>query len=216
MKQILSENDRSILDRLIAGAEAKTGVQIVLATVNRSDSYAEIPWKAFAFGISVAGLAVFIFNLFVLQWVTVTIILISVAAILAAGVVLVLLTLFFPAFARLFLSVHRKETETMQYAESLFLSHELFATKGRSGILLMVSHFEKQVVILPDTGVRSKLSVDVMNNIFSKMTQHLSHNKVRLAFETGLDELISVLSDSASGKTYKNELPDEIIEEAGI
>jgi len=215
MKQILSETDRSQLDKKIAEAEAKTSAQIVLATVKRSDSYAEIPWKAFAFGISVAGLTVFLFNMLRLQWVTNTMILVSVAAILAAGVIMVFLTLLFPGFARLFLSGHRKETETLQYAESLFLSHELFATEGRRGVLLLVSYFEKKVVILPDKGVRNRLRADVMNNIISKMTQDLRRNNVRDAMETGLEELTAALCYSAQAVSDKNELSNEIIEEDG-
>ena len=60
MKQILSDTDRILLDKRIAEAEIKTKAQFVLATVKRSDSYAEIPWKAFAFGSSIAGFMVFL------------------------------------------------------------------------------------------------------------------------------------------------------------
>jgi putative membrane protein len=215
MKHILSDNDRAILDKHIAEAEKKTGTQIVLASIKRSDSYAEIPWKAFAFGVSVAGLTVFLFDVFRMQWVTNAMILISVATILITGAIPAFLTLIFPGFARLFLSVHRKETETLQYAESLFLSHELFATESRRGILLLVSHFEKQVVILPDTGLRDRLRVDVMNIIISKMTRDLKQNKVRNALETGLEELIDALSISSHAGPDKNELSNEIIEEDG-
>lgn len=215
MNQTLSETDRSLLDKKIAEAEAKTSTQIVLAAVKRSDSYAEIPWKAFAFGISVSGLTVFLFDMLKLQWVTNTMILISVAAIFATGIILVFLTLLFSGFARLFLSTHRREAETLQYAESLFLSHELFATGGRRGILLLVSHFEKQVVILPDKGVRSRLSVDVMNNIISKMTRDLRKKNVRNAMETGLEELTAALNRPEQEGPDKNELSNEIIEEDG-
>jgi putative membrane protein len=215
MKQHLSETDRSRLDKKIAEAEAKTSAQIVLASVKRSDSYAEIPWKAFAFGISVAGLTVFLFDMLYLQWVTNTMILLSVAVIFATGIILVFLTLLFPGFARLFLSAHRKESETLQYAESLFLSHELFATEGRRGVLLFISHFEKQVIILPDKGVRNRLKVDNLNNIISKMTRDLRKNNVRIALETGLEELTAALSGSAQEASDKNELSNEIIEEEG-
>ncbi|MEA3461198.1 MAG: hypothetical protein U9R49_04900, partial [Bacteroidota bacterium] len=57
MKQILTETDRTLLDRRIAEVEKHTGAQIVLASVIRSDCFAEIPWKAFALGASIAGLA---------------------------------------------------------------------------------------------------------------------------------------------------------------
>lgn len=212
MKQILSDTDRTLLDKRIAEAETQTKAQIVLATVKRSDSYSEIPWKAFALGVSISGFAMFLRGLFIMRWITDTMILFSVSSILATGAIFVLMTLLFPRFARLFLSESRKECETLQYAESLFLSRELFATEGRRGILLLVSQFERQVVILPDIGVRERLSTEVIKNIISKMTQNLRKKEVRKAMETGLEELVSELCPSASSRPDKNELSNEIIE----
>jgi putative membrane protein len=216
MKQFLTDNDRTLLDKRIAEAEKQTGAQIVLASVMRSDSYAEIPWKAFALGASVASLVVIAMDLFVLSWLTVTLILFSVAVILGAGALFALLSVLFPRFGTLFLSPQRKETETMQYAESLFLSRELFSTDDRRGILLLVSQFERQVVILPDKGVRSLLSDEVLKGIISNMTLHLRRNELRQALETGLDGIRAALGSPVSGWTDKDELSDEIIEEEGI
>jgi putative membrane protein len=182
----------------------------------RSDSYAEIPWKAFAFGASIASLVTLFLDLFVLGWLTETLIIFSVAVILAAGAICALLSVLFPPFATLFLSPQRKETETMQYAESLFLANELFSTDGRRGILLLVSQFERQVVILPDKGVRDLLSSEVLNDVISNMTKHLRRNELRQAMETGLDGIQAALGSTVTGWTDKNELSDEIIEEEGI
>lgn len=212
MKQILSDTDRTLLDKRIAEAETETKAQIVLGTIKRSDSYTEIPWKAFAFGASFSGFAVFIVDLLLLRQITDKMILLMVAAILVTGIIFVLLTLLFPGFARLFLSESRRETETLQYAKSLFLSRELFNTEDRRGILLIVSQFERQVVILPDKGVRDRLTPEVMKKIISKMALSLRKNEVRKALETGLEELVSELSSSALSKPYKNELSNEIIE----
>jgi putative membrane protein len=216
MKQILSDNDRTLLDSRIAEAEKQTGAQVVLASVVRSDSYVEIPWKAFAIGASVASLVTLCMDLFVLGWLTDRLILFSVGVILASGILFVLLTMLFPGFARLFLSHQRKETETMQYAESLFLSRELFSTEDRRGILLLVSQFERQVVILPDTGVRDMLGQEVLNGIISDMTLHLRRNELRQALETGLDGIRAALGSTQKGWTGKDELSNEIIEEEGI
>ena len=216
MKQILSDYDRTMLNKRISEAEKQTGAQIILASVIRSDSYAEIPWKAFAIGASIASLVAVIMDLFVPLWLTEVLILFWVAVILASGALFALLSVLFPCFARLFLSHERKETETRQYAESLFLSNELFSTEGRRGILLLVSQFERQVVILPDTGVRDLLSVEVLNELISKITKHLRRNDLRQAMETGLDGLQTVLGSPVPGWTDKNELSDEIIEEEGV
>ncbi len=216
MKKILTDTDRTLLDKHIAKTEKLTRAQIVLASVMRSDSYAEIPWKAFAFGASIASLVTLFMNLFVLGWLTETLIFFSVAVILAAGAIFALLSVLFPRFAMLFLSHQRKETETMQYAESLFLSNELFSTEDRRGILLLVSQFERQVVILPDKGVRNLLSNEVLKDVISNMTLHLRRNELRQAMETGLDGIHAALASPLPGWTDNNELSDEIIEEEGI
>jgi putative membrane protein len=215
MKQFLSDIDRTLLDKLIAEAEKKTKAQIVLAIVKRSDNYTEIPWKAFAFGSSLAGFVVFLLNIFMPGWITDKIILFSVAALLATGIIFVLMTLLFQGFARLFVSESRRVTETMQYAESLFLARELFATEGRRGILLLVSQFERQVVILPDKGVRDRLSREVIKNIINNMTKFMQRNEIRKAMETGLEGLVKELQPSASTRPDKNELSNQIIEGEG-
>lgn len=216
MKQTFTDADRTLLDKRIAETENQTRAQIVLASVLRSDSYVEIPWKAFAFGASIASLVTLFLDLFILGWLTETLILFSVAAILAAGALFALLTVLFPPFARLFLSPQRRESETMQYAESLFLANELFSTEDRRGILLLVSQFERQVVILPDTGVRDLLSNEVLEEVISIMTRHLRRNEFREAMERGLDGIHTALGPSAPGRSDENELSNEIIEEEGI
>lgn len=215
MKQILSDADREQLKERIAETEIKTNAQIVLATIKRSDNYSEIPWKAFSLGISVMGFTVFLIDLFLLNWITGSIILLSVLSILAAGILSVLLTILIPGFARLFLSENRKEAETIQYAESLFLGHELFATEGRRGILLLVSLFERKVVILVDKGVRDRLKPELLKTIISAMKIKLRKSAVRDALETGLEELGKILSPPISAGSDKNELSNEIIEEEG-
>jgi putative membrane protein len=216
MKQILSDTDRTLLEKHVAETEKQTGAQIVLATVRRSDSYVEIPWKAFAIGVSLSGLIVLFLDLYVLGWLTETLILFSLAVILATGAIFVLLSVLVPEFARLFLSEPRKEIETMQYAESLFLSHELFSTEGRRGILLLVSQFERQVVILPDKGVRNLLTEDVLKDVISNMTRDLRRNDIGKAMETGLGGIHAALGSLEPGMANENELSDEIIQEEGI
>ncbi len=72
------------------------------------------------------------------------------------------------------------------------------------------------MVILPDKGVRDRLSLEVMNSIISKMTQYLRKDEVRIAMETGLNDLIAELRPMASSGMDLNELSDKIIEEEGV
>ena len=215
MKQILSDHDRNRLDALISNVEKGTDTQIVLAIIKRSDNYAELPWKAFALGASISGLLVFLLDLLSYGWYPGITVLMSIAGVLAGGAVFALLTVLIPGFARRFLSTDRSEVEVRQYAESLFLSRELFATSKRSGILVLVSLFERKVIILPDKGLSNQLTKDEMQRIIVAMTGYLRKSQIRQAFESGLDQILQILGNHAEG-TGTNELSNEIIEEKGI
>lgn len=215
MKRALNDQERLRLDQRVAEVEKRTGVQIVLSVIERCDSYSELPWKAFALGVSVAGLLVFIFDLLWPGWYSQTAVLITVATILAGGIISALLSLYIPKFARLFLAAHRAEVEVRQYAESLFLSHQLFATRRRTGILLLVGLFERWVIVLPDTGLGERLSQTARQGIVSRMVRVLASGQIASALEDGLRSLEEALSVTAPIVSGKNKLPNEIIEEEG-
>ena len=134
---------------------------------------------------------------------------------LACGVLLALLTVMIPGFAKCFLSDHRAEVEVQQYAKSLFLDRELFATQKRTGILLMVSLFERRVVILSDKGLDERLKEDDVRNIITAMTPSLKRKQISQAFDAGLDQLSHILA-TATPDAGDDELTDEIIEEEGV
>ncbi len=215
MRHALSDQERLHLDRRTAEAEKRTGAQIVLAVIERCDTYPELPWKAFALAAAVAGLSVSAANLFGPGWASGTAVLFSVVATLAAGAAAALFCVFFPKFGRLFLDAHRAEAEVRQYADSLFLSRELFATRGRTGVLVLVGLFERRVVVIPDTGLRERLKPDTLQRIVSTMTTALSSGNVAASLEGGLADIERVLSVSAPAAPGENELPDEVVEEKG-
>ena len=210
MKQTLSEEERDSLNRKVEAAEKHTGAQIVLAIIERSDSYAEIPWKAFALGTSGAGLLVLLMNRMWPLPDPVMAALLAIVIMLATGAGFALLSVFVPDFARLFLHSHRAEVETMQYAKSLFLSRELFGTPERRAVLLLVSLFERRIVVLPDAGLNLKINQETIEKIIVHMRIYLNSGKTAQALETGLKKLEEViLSDGPS-----HELPN-VIEERG-
>ena len=212
MKHTLSDQDHDQLDGLVSEAEKRTNAQIVLAVTKRSDSYAELPWIGFALGASVAGLLLFLFNLPLADWYPHVTVLSILGITLGGGVCFALLSIAVPGLSRRLLSSHRIDVEVRQYAESLFLTRELFATSNRTGILLLVSLFERKVVILPDKGLINNLTDETMHDVIAAMIPSLKQKDVYRAFKAGLKHLVKVLGTVAQGPT-ENELPDEIIEE---
>lgn len=214
MKRFLSDEEQKKLDQRISAAEKRTGAQIVLAVTERADSYPEIPWKAFALGSSIAALITFIMNALVYTWPPIFTLTKTTALIIGAGALLALITTVVPKFARLFLPAYRIETEVLQYAESLFLERELFATKERNGVLFLISIFERQVLILPDTGVGSRLKEEARKDIIKNIAGLIAKGEIYEAFGQGLEQM-SLSLGSSDGGTGNNELTNDIIQEDG-
>lgn len=215
MKQHLTEQEQRHLDQRVAEAEKRTGCQIVLAVIARSDDYPELPWKAFALAAAVAGSAATLLDRLLADWHTAGTVLFVVAATLVAGAASALLAVAWPGFARLFLDRNRAEAESRQYAESLFLKRELFGTKGRNGILLFVSLFEREVVVLPDSGLAKRLGNEALPAIIGRMTAALAGGQIGQALDQGLLGLEESLSSTAPGPLSVNELSDSIVQEGG-
>ncbi|MBN2201605.1 TPM domain-containing protein [bacterium] len=218
MKPILSGSEQNRLNHAVAAAEKKTGCQIVLAVIRRSDAYPEIPWKAFAMAASVSGLAVFAAESLSKTWPEPVTPPAAMSVVLGTGIVIALLSLLVPPFARFFLGKRRARSEVRQYAESFFLRRELSATAGRRGVLLLVSLFERRVILLPDKGLRSRLTAEESRSVIDPMIPILKRGDVSGALKTGLDSLTLALLTPPKRKqarSGRNELPDSVIEEEG-
>jgi len=214
MKGSLTEEQRTRVDEGVEEIERRTGAQIVVAVVERSDSYAELPWKAFAFGASITCLVILALGFLAPYQASLAPGLVAMAGMLAFGGLCALLTVPMPGFARLFLSRYRSEAEVRQYAESLFLKREVFATAERTGILLFVSLFEGQAVLLPDRGLAGPLTGDAVVSIVGPMVAPLSRGRTGEALERGLAGLLGVLEGARSARPGDpNELSNEVIEE---
>jgi putative membrane protein len=100
-----------------------------------------------------------------------------------------LLTIFSAPLARLFLDRVRADSEARQYAQSMFLENRMFDTRQRIGVLLLVSHFEHVVVILPDAGIRDHLSEAELGQVIAYMTPLLARGETAQALNAGLQAI---------------------------
>lgn len=210
MKHTLTHEERSRLDRLVVEAEKRAGAQIVLAVVERSDHYPELPWKAFALGASLGGGAVLAVNLMSPLPSPSLTALLAIVMMLSIGAGLALLCVFVPDFARLFLQTHRADVEARQYADSLFLSREMFAARDRRAVLLMVSLFERRIVVLPDAGLAQTLNRTATAAVIREMRVSLRTGQTARALEAGLKKLEEIITQPECAGALPN-----IIEEKG-
>ncbi len=201
----------------VSALEASSGVEVVTAVIARADSYPEAPWKAFALGASLAALAAVVVALVEPGWDAFAAVIETGVAVLAAGGLLALGTVWIPPFARLYVPAERCDAEVRQYAQALFLEHGLHRTRQRDGILFLVSLFERRVVVLADRGVSDKVARTEFDTVIAVVTGELSRTSLADALLTGLDRLQAVLAQHGfrARASDTNELPDGVIQQAG-
>jgi putative membrane protein len=216
---LLSKAEADAITARSAEFESRVGVQVIAAIAAKADAHVELPWKAFALGAVLSGLAVVVADLARPQWLTANVALIDAVTILGTGAASALLAVFVPAYARLFLRSTRRDAEVRRYAEALFLRHELFKTRERNGILILVSCFERKVEILADLGLHRRVSDAEWRPVITRMTPLLRERRFAEALLEGLaatEELLAAKGLKARvGEGAENELPDRPIDEGG-
>lgn len=202
------------LDRLKAAvkkAEEKISGEIVPVFVERSDFYIMANYRG---GVLVAA-AVFALIVLFDRYVPALAILDPMLIFLLvaiAGLVGGLVTHSLPFLKRMLISREHLDQATRKRAETAFLEEEVFNTRHRTGILIFVSFFEHEVMVLADRGI-SKV---VDQKEWDGMVQHIIE-KVRMGRITeGIEDAIlrcgEILFEKGFLKTADdiNELKDDL------
>ena len=211
---LLSDADRERVNARVARAEGRVAAQIVTAVVAKSDAYPELPWKAFALATALAALAVAVGAGLRPGWTALQDARVLVVVVLGAGLSAAALTVYVPRLARGLLSGVRAEGEVQQYAQALFLDRELFHTRARTGVLLLVSLFERRVVVLPDRGIPGDIGEADWQAVVRAMTPGLAAGRVADALIEGVARVEALLAAHGMARPAPGgeELPD-VIEE---
>jgi putative membrane protein len=211
---LLDPGAEAAVRQRVAALESATGVELVAAVIARADSYPEIPWRAFALGASFAAAAAVARGLLHPGWESFEAVVETAVAMLAAGAAAALLTVWIAPFARLFLPRARRQAEVLQHAQAMFLEADLHLTRRRDAILLLVSLFEHEVVLLPDRGIRDQLPAERLEPVVSAVTARLAEGQLQDALLAGIARLEEALAASGfhSRPGETSELPDNVIQ----
>jgi putative membrane protein len=210
---VVTADEAAAIERSVAAFEARTGVEIVAAVERRSDLYPEVPWRAFALGASLAALGALAGTLLRPDWTTPGALLAQAATILGVGALAALASMLVPGFGRLFIRDGRMQEEVRQRAEVVFLARELFATPGRDAILVLVSRFERRVVVVPDVAWRGRVSTAEWGAVVERMTPLLAGDRIVDAFVAGFDAIGALVeATGAGGGRARQRLSDTLLQ----
>ena len=209
---LLTTAEAAAIESRVAKLEAERGIEVVTLLARKSDVYPEAVWKAFAFGAALAGMAVALADLANPAWTGAALVLTSVLLVLGAGAGCAVAAVFVPTVTRLFLRESRIALETEQYAKAQFLDRELFTTRERTTILLLVSLLERRVVILADAGLRAQATAADWQGVIGRMAAPLRAGRRGEAVLAGLDAIDELLGRLAIARTAGAMFGDRPIE----
>ena len=212
---LLTTAQADAINAEVARIEARTGVEIVAVVTAKSSHYPQIPWKAFALGVSLAAAAAVIGDLVRPEWPAPHSAFLAVIAMLGAGAGLALSTIFVPGIARVFLRGPRRDFEVRQCAREMFLRHEVFATHDRMGVLVLVSLFERKLEIVADRGFDGRVAAVEWRASIERMAPLVATEGPAAALREGLSAIEALLVEKGYGSARPgaNELPDAPREE---
>lgn len=152
LRKRFSEADLQRIKDAVKEAESKISGEIVPVIVERSGTYAIASYRAaVAFALATFFLIV-LFDRYVPDLAIYDPLMIFVV-VLTLGLFGGLLAHYFDPLKKLMLTQLHLDKATRLKAESSFLQEEIFNTRQRTGIMIFLSFFEHEVIIMADKGI---------------------------------------------------------------
>lgn len=206
---ILSRADALVRDEeavairaAVRAAEQKSAGEIVPLLVEAVDEHPEAVWKAAALlrpllpGWGAAPL-----------WLALPALAGALLGALAARAV--------PGLARWLIGARRLDQRVDACAAEAFLRHELFHTRDRSGILILIALFEHRVRILADQGIHAAVPGETWTRLAAETAAAMRRGSAGEALRAAVERCGELLAEHGPRRRADdaNELPDAPVSE---
>jgi len=228
-----TEDEKRAIEASIKEAESRTSGEIVTMVVEQSDGYRDADIVAgiiFAAVISFYPAELFFeYSEFLLRkfipsmsWFTeipdgtrfITGLMVFVSLTIILHFPLKMIFRKFPTVKRFIISIKRMDSEVKERALRGFHEHGLDKTKDATGVLFLISIFEKRVQILADRGIYTKINQDTLNRYAALVGKGIASGKGGEALCSAIKEIGSELEKHfPRSSDDKNELTDRIVTE---
>lgn len=119
----------------------------------------------------------------------------------------------FPSLLRKMVSRKRLEDTVAEKAFSAFVRYGVSGTKERSGILIFIALFERQVIILADKGINDEVERSFWQQVSDSIAKGMKEGRAVEAIEEAIVSCRDRLAHHfPPSETNPNELPDLIME----
>ena len=192
-------------------AEDRISGEIVPVFVERSGFYTIANYRGGVLLAAFAFIAIIIFDRYIpsLAIFDPLLILLIVSA---AGILGGALTHTLPFLKRALISREHLDQATRKRAETAFLEEEVFNTRQRTGILIFISFFEHEVMVLADRGISKVVEQKEWDDMVQHIIEQVRMGKITEGIEDAILRCGEILHERGFLKSADdiNELKDDL------
>jgi len=202
------------LDRIKAAvhqAESKISGEIVPVFVEKSGFYSVANYRAAVVAGSLVFLLVILFDRYMPTLAIYDPLLIFLLIVMF-GLLAALISNYVDLVKRIFIPQQHLDHATRQRAETAFLQEEVFNTRHRTGIMIFISFFEREVMVIADRGISKVVEQKEWDKMVQGIIQNIRMGKVVDGIEVAILRCGEILLEKGFLKTADdvNELKDDL------
>ncbi len=215
IKKRFNDSDLQRIKDAVKLAEEKISGEIVPVIVERSGRYLIANYKGSLIGASLAFMTMIVLDRYIISNASNTLFYDPVFIffmVILGGVVGALIPHFSEGVRRLLVSQVYMDQTTRQRAENAFLEEEVFNTRQRTGIMIFISFFEHEVMVMADRGISKVVEQKQWDMIVADLVAQIRAGHAIEGLEAGIKRCGDLLLEKGFKKTDDdiNELSDDL------
>lgn len=215
IKERFSDQDLQRIKTAVKDAENSISGEIVPVIVERSGQYMTANYKAAIMGGSLAFILMIILDRYIISDYSNTLFYDPVFiffVVTLGGLMGGLLPNFVEGLKRQLVGQVQLDQVTRQRAETAFLEEEVFNTKHRTGIMIFISFFEHEVIVMADRGISKVVEQKQWDKIVADLVGQIRDGKIVEGLEAGIKRCGEILLEKGFHKADDdvNELSDDL------
>jgi putative membrane protein len=211
IRRKFNETDLQRIKEAVQQAESKISGEIVPVIVERSGHYAIANYRAAIVAASLAFLSIIVFDRYVptLAIYDPLVIFVIIASI---GFMGALAAQYVDPLKKLMLSQQHMDKSTHLKAQSYFLQEEVFNTRQRTGIMIFVSFFEHEVIVMADRGISKMVEQKDWDRVVRGLIEKIKLGNVTEGIVAAIEQCGQILIEKEFliNSDDTNELKDDL------
>jgi putative membrane protein len=215
LKSRFSEADLLRIKEAVKSAENNISGEIVPVIVERSGNYPTAIYKGAIILSALTFLGIIVLDRYIIDDASHTLYYDPVFIffmVVVGGLIGALLPTISEKIRRTLIYQKQMDDFTRQRAENAFLEEEVFNTRHRTGIMIFISFFEHEVIVMADRGISKVVDQKEWDKIVSELVSHIRAGKFIDGIEVGIKRCGEILLEKGFHKTPDdvNELRDDL------